>query len=456
MSILTNLKEAHPQLPNGTHDRPRVAIVSTHGYVAAQPPLGAADTGGQVVYILEMARKLVQLGYGVDIWTRQFEGQPAQEPLVPHARIMRVGCGGETFIPKEYLYRSLDEWTENAIQWIRRENLEYVFVSSHYWDGGLAGEALALHCNVPHLHTPHSLGMWKLQQMSQDFPDSQERFEKQYNFSERIRCEQELYRRASKVIATTPIQTDMLRQDYGMEASRLGLVPPGYDEMRFYPVGEASRQAIRRRKNISGPTVFAVGRLARNKGYDLLLEAFAGVVRRIPEATLLLAVGGQRLSPDESEMLDGLKSRSQELGIASRVRFSSFIPDEELADAYRAADVFVLCSRYEPFGMTALEAMACGTATVVTTHGGLHRVLTYGRHALMADPFDAEDLAVTIAKVLRFPLLRRRLRKMGAYRARSLFTWTGITQMLVRLVEEHEPSHLDLSDDWDEPWRDEG
>ena len=436
--------------------RPRVALVSTHGYVAANPPLGAADTGGQVVYVLQTARKLAQLGYDVDIWTRRFEDQPDSEPLCPHARIVRVGCGGADFLPKEYLYRHLDEWHENAIARIEAEGLDYGFVNSHYWDGGLAGERLADHCDAPHLHTPHSLGMWKLRQMDQDYAQSKEQLEKEYNFSERIRNERALYHRATKVIATTPVQTDMLRQDYGLDKTSLALVPPGYDDNRYYPVGEASRQAIRRRLGFSGQTVLAIGRLARNKGYDLLIDSFSVVAQRFPEARLRLAVGGENMGPAEEVLLGELKEQARQRGLEDRVHFSGFVPEHEMPDYYRAADLFVLSSRYEPFGMTAIEAMACGTPCVLTIHGGLFRVLTYGRHALFADPFDPEDLGITISKILRLGMLRRRLAKMGAYRARSLFTWTGITQMLVRLVEEHQPSHLDLSDDWDEPWRDEG
>ena len=431
-------------------------MVSTHGYVAARPPLGAQDTGGQVVYVLETARKMAQMGYAVDVWTRGFEGQSECEPLCPHARILRVPCGGEQFIPKEYLYLHLEEWAERALALIEREKLRYLFVNSHYWDGGLAGEQLASQSSIPHLHTPHSLGMWKLKQMTQDYPDSGEGMEQQYNFSERIRLEREMYGRAHKILATTPVQTDLLRSGYGVDSERLALVPPGYDDNRYFPVGEASRQAIRHRLGFQGQVVMAIGRLARNKGYDLLIDAFALVAERIPDAQLRLAVGGENLGEAEAKILAELWAQTRQLGLQERVKFTGFVEEEDMADHYRAADMFVLSSRYEPFGMTAIEAMACGTPTVVTTHGGLYRVLTYGRHALFTDPFDREDLGITMAKVLRHNLLARRLSRMGAYRARSLFTWTGITQMLVRLVEQHQPSHLDMGDDWDEPWRDEG
>ncbi|HKY38399.1 MAG TPA: glycosyltransferase, partial [Polyangiaceae bacterium] len=125
--------------PPGTSSYSRIALVSTHGYVAAEPPLGAADTGGQVVYVLELAKKLAQLGYLVDIWTRRFEQQPELDEVAAGVRVVRVPCGGAGFLPKEYLFRHLDEWSENALRFIRKHDLSYTFVSSHYWDGGLAG-----------------------------------------------------------------------------------------------------------------------------------------------------------------------------------------------------------------------------------------------------------------------------------------------------------------------------
>lgn len=429
-------------------------MVSTHGYVAANPPLGAADTGGQVVYVLELAKKLGQLGFDVDIWTRRFEDQPEIDVVNSRVRVLRAPCGGRDFIAKEYLHLELMEWCENALRFIRRQKIRYQFINSHYWDGGVAGQRLAEAMRIPHVHTPHSLGIWKKTQMETDYPERKESFEKEFNFKERIQHETILYRSCDLTVATTPPQYDMIIGDYNVPENRVHMIPPGYDDNRFFPVSDATRQLVRRRIGFRGPTILALGRLATNKGYDLLIDAFAVTAQRVPDAVLHLAVGGRKLDPQERKILSELKARVAELDLKRRVRFSGFIDDADLPDYYRACDLFVLSSRYEPFGMTAIEAMACGAPTVVTIHGGLFRAVTFGRHALFGDPFDREDLGVMMMKPLKHSRLRNRLSRMGAHKARSLFTWTGIAQQLISLVEGRPALRAVDDTEWDEPWHD--
>ncbi|OAM87794.1 glycosyltransferase [Termitidicoccus mucosus] len=448
-----------PTLPDPS-GLPRIGMVSTHGYVAAAPPLGAADTGGQVVYVLELSKKLAQLGFEVDIWTRRFEDQPAIDIINDRVRVIRAPCGGREFIGKEYLYRHLGEWVENARALIARHGLAYRFLNSHYWDAGFATQKLAAALGAPHIHTPHSLGLWKKQLMERDFPEDAANFEQKYNFTGRIRHETEIFRASSAVIATTPPQVDLIAEGYGVPAARVHMVPPGYDDNRFYAVSAPTRDTIRQRLGFEGKVVLALGRLARNKGYDLLIDAFALVAKRVPDAVLHLAAGGaQENTEGEQAILDELAAQAAALGLSGRVRFGdSYISEADLADYYRAADVFVLSSRYEPFGMTAVEAMACGTPAVVTTQGGLYRALTYGRHALYADSFDREDLGITITKVLRDERLAARLSQMGAHKARSLFTWTGIAQQLLNLTEAPAGASGDTADKpltgTNDPWAD--
>lgn len=436
---------------------PRIAMISTHGYVAAQPPLGAADTGGQVVYVLELSKKLADLGYEVDIWTRRFEDQPEIELVADHVRVIRARCGGDDFIAKETLFEHMHEWSDNAAEFIERHALNYEFANSHYWDAGVGAGFLTARLGIPHIHTPHSLGIWKQEQMDSDEPDDSGNVEDAYNFDVRIREEKRIYADAVLIVATTPPQVDVLTDDYGVPPTKCRMIPPGYDDNRFYPIGGASRSVVRDSLGFDTPVVLALGRLARNKGYDLLIRGFELVVKRDPTAVLHLAVGGENPSPGEQAVLTELESLVAALDLAKNVRFASYIADDELADYYRAADVFVLSSRYEPFGMTAVEAMACGTPTVVTVHGGLHRALTFGRHTLSADPLDREDIGIMIWKILDNAPLRARLSQMGAHRARGLFTWTGIAQQLLASAEGRKYTHNEPDEtDWNWPWNDAG
>lgn len=428
---MTDLEEASDT------PHPRIAMVSIHGYVAAKPSLGAADTGGQVIYVLELSKKLAQMGYAVDIFTRRFENQNTFEKVDEHVRIVRIPCGGKDFIPKEYMYEHAPEWVDNTLTFIRQHNLSYKFINSHYWDAGVASELLSNKLGTPHVHTPHSLGQWKLTRMSEKYDKDPETLEKKYNFTNRIKHEKKVFQSALAVTATSPVQADILKKEYGIVPQKTTVIPPGYDETRFFPVSQSERKAIRKRWGAENKkVVITLGRIASNKGYDLLIDAFKYVAEREPDAELHMAVGGKIINEEEQKMLDELKEQAEQLGIRDRLVFRDFIPDEDLADFYRMGDVFVLSSRYEPFGMTAIEAMACGTPSVITTRGGLWKDLEYGVDSLFADVMDKEDFGITIEKLFRYPELSRRLSKDGSKKVHSMFTWTQISQQLIEFINK--------------------
>jgi mannosylfructose-phosphate synthase len=413
--------------------RQRIMMISTHGYVAAEPEFGKPDTGGQVVYVLELSRHLARMGYRVDILTRRFEDQPAVEPVNGRVRVLRFPCGGRDFIPKETLCESIPEWVANTKRFIRSQRLRYLFINSHYWDAGLAGQTLANALKIPHVHTPHSIGAWKRDNMDGD----PEELERQYNFRKRIREERVIYDECNALVATTPQQRDILSDgEYDVPLDKIHVVPPGYDDTRFFPVSSATRDALKDELDLPGPIVLALGRIAQNKGYDLLLRAMPVVFQRVPDARLLLAVGSTSPNDDECALLKQLRDLADELGIARRVLFRDYIPDNVLADYYRAADVFALSSRYEPFGMTAVEAMACGTPTVVTTEGGLWELIRWGSDAIYANPFDPDAFGHAITVILQRPRVAQQLARAGSQKARATFTWTGVAQQILNIMQD--------------------
>jgi mannosylfructose-phosphate synthase len=413
----------------------RIMMISTHGYVSASPEFGKPDTGGQVVYVLELSKCLARMGYRVDVLTRRFEDQPASEIVTDRVRVLRFPCGGKDFIPKETLCDHIPEWVTNVRRYVDAKRLRYAFINSHYWDAGLAGQALSNQLRIPHVHTPHSIGAWKRDNMDGDPED----LERRYNFRRRIREEKVVYDECGLLIATTPQQRDVLTaSEYDVPAQKIRVIPPGYDDTRFFPVSLASRQALRQELDLEGRVILALGRIAANKGYDLLLRAMPSVFERVDDARLLLAVGSSEPTESEARQVDELRSLAAELGIERRVLFRDYIPDDLLADYYRAADVFALSSRYEPFGMTAVEAMACGTPAVVTTEGGLWEQVTWGLEAIYANPFDPEAFGHAIAPILLYPRVSQQLSKYGSQKARAQFTWTGVAQQILALLHDVE------------------
>lgn len=409
----------------------RILMVSTHGYVQAEPVLGKPDTGGQVVYVLELSRCLARMGYQVDVLTRRLEDLPAEEPVADRVRILRFDCGGRDFIPKETLCDHLPEWIAEASRWLDGVRDEVLFINSHYWDAGLASRGLAQRFHLPHIHTPHSLGAWKRDSM----PGTDAEKEARYNFARRIRDERAIYHDVALNVATTGQQHELLRGDeYGVPGERIVEIPPGYDDTRFFPVSPSTRYLLKGDLGLQGRVVLALGRIARNKGYDLLIRAMPPVLERFADAHLVLAIGAPDPSPDEVRMLHDLRALAHSLGIADRVVFHDFIPGEQLADYYRAADVFALSSRYEPFGMTAIESMACGTPTVITTEGGLWHYVNWGVEAIYANPNDPEAFGHSLCDVLAFPQVAEQLAEHGSRKARGQFTWTAVTQRFLNEV----------------------
>lgn len=411
----------------------QVLMISTHGYVEAEPELGKPDTGGQVVYVLELSKCLARLGFEVDIFTRQLEDLPETEKVADKVTIRRFECGGSEFIPKEYMCDVIPEWVENAADYIEAQDKNYAFIDSHYWDAGLAGQALANRFDIPHLHTPHSLGAWKRDNMEEDIDP--EDMEEKYNFSTRIREERVIYEECDGIIATTPMQEDVLEaEEYHIDTEKTYVVPPGYDDARFYPLSKPREEALKTDYDHEGTVILAVGRMAHNKGYDLLLRAMVPVVERVDDALLLLAAGSPNPDEEEAEQEQKLRNLADELGITDHVLFEEYIPDDALPDHYRMADVFALPSRYEPFGMTAVEAMACGAPTVITVESGLSEQVTWGVDAISADPFDPEAFGHAMLQVIRLPRVAQQLREHGPRRARMDFAWMGIAQRICRII----------------------
>ncbi len=414
---------------------PRILMLSLHGYVAAEPELGLPDTGGQVVFVLELAKHFRDLGYAVDIVTRRFEDQPEFDDMGANLRVWRIPFGGRDFLRKEDMHDHLDEFVTRFTAALHDGQVRYEFISSHYWDAGYSGQQIAEEFDIAHVHTPHSLGSWKRDGMVGD----RQQVESDYRFEERIRKEFLTFRRCDQVIATTNQQLEVLAKDYDVPADHATMIPPGIDEGRYTPITQAETTKLRRRLGFRQHDVYTVGRAAANKGYDLLIQALPELRELVPNARLQLAVGAN--SDSDREKIDQWKALASELGVTDQVNWLGYVPEDAMPSYYRATPVFALPSRYEPFGMTAVEAMACGTPCVVTVHGGLEEMFDFGSQALFADPKRPREFAVMMSMPLRYPQLRERLSVDGARFARRRFGWRSIARRTLEVMERAKSTH---------------
>jgi mannosylfructose-phosphate synthase len=407
----------------------RILMLSLHGYVAADAELGLPDTGGQVVFVLELAKRFAEMGHTVDVVTRRFEDQPEVDDIAPGARVWRTPFGGSAFIRKEDMHDHLEDFVAAFLD-VAAGGEGYDVVSSHYWDAGWAGQRLSEELGIPHVHTPHSLGAWKRDDMKGDT----QQIESDYRFEERIAKEFLVFRQCDRVIATTPQQVDLIEAEYEVPLRQITMIPPGVDESRYTPVPSSEVARLRRRLKMRKHDVYTIGRAAANKGYDLLIRALTHLVELVPDARVQMAVGAN--SASDRRKIEQWKALAEELGVADRVVWRGYVPDDQMADLYRAAAVFALPSRYEPFGMTAIEAMACGTPCVVTVHGGLEEMTDFGSQALFADPKRPLEFAAMLSMPLRYDRLRERLSVDGARFARRRFGWRTIARRTVSVFDE--------------------
>jgi mannosylfructose-phosphate synthase len=407
-----------------------ILMLSTHGYVGAEPELGKPDTGGQVVFVLELAKRFSRLGYRVDVVTRRFETQPKFDPINKNLRVWRIPFGGKQFIRKEDMHGHIGDLVTNFLAEVHKRKLRYDVVSSHYWDAGWAGQRIAEELRIPHVHTPHSLGWWKRKGMK----GSRDDLEKTYRFEERIEKEFLVYRNCDHIVATTHQQVDILNDAYGMPVEHITVIPPGMDEARYTPVQPRRLDEIRAGLGFDPTDIYCVGRAATNKGIDLLIKALPPLRKLVPKARLQLAIGAD--APRDKKRLESWQRLATELGVARHVKWRGYIEDEDMPDFYRAGGVFALPSRYEPFGMTAIEAMACGTPSVITVHGGLHDLIDFGVQALFADPKRPVEFGAVLSLPLRYPRLHEKLTVEGARFARRMFGWTGVAKRTLAVFDQ--------------------
>jgi len=387
-------------------------MITPHGDPLGR--IGEPDIGGQCVYVRELSAHLASAGHNVRIYTRdRSDGKPSQESFAPGATVVRIPCGPSGFVPKEEILPHLPEF----IDAVRNDLEPHDVLHSHYWDGGhVAG---ALHKEGPWFHTTHSIG--KLKQAA--LPDKA-----QYRYDERIRIETDTYRGCDRVIALTPMEEDQIHQLYGVQLERIVVIPPGVNARVFVPAED--KAALRR--ELGWPedavVVFTLGRLDERKGFDLFLEAAGRVVARGTSQKPLFVLSAGDGSPQEAAERAKLERIVESRGLGDALLWLSVLPEASLPRYYGAADVFVLPSRYEPFGIVMLEAMACALPVVATLAGGPATVIEPGRTGLLVDPTDTDTFAAALTELIEDPDKRNTCGRRGRAIVEAAYSWEIIAR----------------------------
>jgi D-inositol-3-phosphate glycosyltransferase len=402
----------------------RVAVLSVHTCPLAA--LGAKETGGMNVYVRELARELDRMGVAVDVFTR------SQNPAIPRvvalgetARVIHVPAGPEAPLERARVPVHLDEFREGVEAWRIAQGLDYDLIHAHYWLSGVVALALQARWGVPTMQMFHTLGRLK-----NDVARSPADREPALRISEEAR----IVAGADRLVAASDVERTHLVERYGAHPGRVAVVPCGVDTALFRPAsGEEARAALR----LDGsPLVLYVGRIAPIKGLDTLLDAVARLRDRRPPLRLLV-VGG-----DADEPLNGqeaaLRRQVDSLGLGARVRFEGAQPQETLRAYYQAADVTVLPSYYESFGMVALEAMACASPVIASRVGGLASTVLDGVTGFLVRDGDADALASRLDAVLADPDLRWRLGREGV-RWAARHRWPCVAEAICREYTRLQP-----------------
>ncbi len=394
----------------------RVAMLSVHTCPLAA--LGGKETGGMNVYVRELARELARMGAAVDVFTR------SQNPAISRvvrlgdgARVIHLPAGPQAPMARERVHAYLEEFVDGVEAWRLANGADYDLVHGHYWLSGLVGLSLRARWGVPLVQMFHTLAAMKngAGVVAEREP------------ALRLAEERRIVGAADRLVAANAIERAGLVKAYGADASRVAVIPCGVDTDLFRGGDAAIARDVL--GVARGPLLLYVGRIAPIKGLETLLDAL-GCLRGRGIGARLVVVGGETDEPVDAHEA-GVRRRVTTLGLANAVTFVGAQPQERLRDWYVAADVIVLPSYYESFGMVALEAMACGSPVVASRVGGLQTTVRDGVTGLLVPEGDPCALADTIARVLADGALRWRLGREGQ-RWASQHRWPCVAEAISR------------------------
>jgi sucrose-phosphate synthase len=443
------------------HDGLYIALISVHGLIRGQNmELGRdADTGGQVKYVVELARALAQQPgvAAVDLFTRLVASPDVDadygeeiEPLGGNARIVRIVAGPpEEYISKEQLWDHLDSFVDNMLAFVRTSDRVPDLIHSHYADAGYVGSRLSNFLNVPLVHTGHSLGRVKRTRLLANGLSSQD-IDQRYNMLRRIEAEELTLASAELIITSTRQEVEEQYELYDCyQPDRMRVIPPGTDLTLFYPPqGDEWKTAIAQEicrflREPKKPLILALSRPDARKNIGALVEAY-GNSKRLQELANLLIVAGNRsnikdMDAGAQEVLTELFLAFDYYDLYGRVAYPKRHKADEVPYIYRLAalsgGVFVNPALTEPFGLTLIEAAASGLPIVATEDGGPRDIIGNCNNGVLIDPLDSDTIVAALLNFLENPEKRQLAIENGLRGVREHYSWEAHAASYLEVIQ---------------------
>jgi D-inositol-3-phosphate glycosyltransferase len=407
-----------------------VAMISYHTCPLAT--LGGKDTGGMNVYVHQLTRHLGMMGIHVDVFTR------SQDEHVPHVlhdlgygnRVVHVPSGPEIPLPKPELTRYIPKFVNGILQFANDKEIKYDIIHSHYWMSGIAAITLREKWQVPFINMFHTLVI-----MKNRIAQSPREIEGDY----RLEGEKKVIVEANRLIAATLAEKSQLEFLYGARSSKIAVIPPGVDTSMFYPIPKEEAKEVIGIAPKSKMILF-VGRIEPLKGIDTLIRAISliqenGDLACCPH-TLAIIGGEPDASPEEMNAeMARLQNMVEELGIENLVIFLGKRDQKMLPYYYSSAEVVVMPSHYESFGMVALEAMACGTPVVASQVGGLAFLVRDQETGFVVPGNDVITMADRLVQIIKSKDLQQKLGRQSAAYARN-YDWKIIAEKISEVYQQ--------------------
>ena len=387
----------------------RTAFITLHACPLAAP--GQGKSGGMNVYVRQLAAALGETGMKIDIFTREhLEVVNRVETIGPNVRVIHLKAG-EPDAHLGDLYALLPDFLEQLNDFREEEGLEYDVVHSHYWLSAWVGRELSQAINVPHVVTFHTLSLIKMQSRAGEIEQT-----------ERPVVEAEVMATADHIIAFSPHERDAMARLYGADARKVSLVPCGVDLEVFRPLDQKS---VRSRLGLNGEKILLyVGRVEPIKGLDLLVETAAQMDSA--EGVRMMVVGADVNGDRE---MDRVKQLAKERDLEDKIDFVGQVDHDDLPLYYNAADVCVVPSYYESFGLVALESMACGTPVVATRVGGLSTIIHHGRTGYLKSWRCPEAFANSVEMIISSDGLQQSMGEAARKRAEGM-GWDNVASLM--------------------------